>query len=893
MTAEATRLLEDRDRKTHWKRWGPYLSERQWGTVREDYSANGDAWSYFPFEQALSRTYRWGEDGIGGFCDRHQRICFALALWNGCDPFLKERLFGLTNMQGNHGEDVKEYYFYQDATPTSSYCKCLYKYPQQRFPYEQLLEENRRRSRRDQEFELLDTGIFNENRYFDVYIEYAKAASEDILIRITAWNRGPEKAALRLLPTLWFRNTWSWGGVVRACHAQQTASAPGSASVLARQPDYGAYLLTAEGKPELLFTENETNLEKLYGGKNRTPYVKDSINDAVVLGKRGAVNPANEGTKVAADYALEIPAGGSATVRLRLTKWAEGDGAAAPKTPPVTKRSGAEFERIFAERIREADEFFGARHCPKMSADAQLVQRQAFAGLLWGKQSYHYDVEQWLAGDPTQPPADRRRKQGRNSDWTHLYNADVISMPDKWEYPWYASWDLAFHCVAMALIDPDFAKEQLILLLREWYQHPNGQIPAYEWNFGDVNPPVQAWAALRVFKIERRIRGKGDRNFLERVFHKLLLNFTWWVTRKDPQGRNVFEGGFLGLDNIGVFDRSQPLPGGGALEQSDGTSWMAVYCLNLLAIAVELAQEDSAYEDVASKFFEHFVRIADAMNSIGGEENHCTGLWNEEEGFYYDVVHFADGGHFPLKLRSLVGLIPLFAVTILEPEKLESLKGFLRRMDWFLHHHADFPEHLDMSMRSEKGVRRLLSIANRKRLVRILPYMLSEAEFLSPHGIRSLSKIHQDHPYMLQTDGMQYRVDYAPGESWTDMFGGNSNWRGPVWMPMNFLIIESLQRYHHYYGDTLKVEYPTGSGRLLNLWDVAADLSRRLSHIFLQRDGRRPVYGGTEKFQTDEHWRNLILFYEYFHGENGAGLGASHQTGWTALIAKLLEQSGE
>jgi hypothetical protein len=890
MTREEQRLEESCQRKVHWKRWGPYLSERQWGTVREDYSPDGQAWTYFPHDHARSRTYRWGEDGIGGISDRHQRICFALALWNERDPFLKERLFGLTNLEGNHGEDVKEYYFYLDATPTHSYLKYLYKYPQAEFPYARLVAESLRRGRGEPEFELLDAGVFDDNRYFDIFIEYAKATSEDILIRITVFNRGPDPAPLHLLPTLWFRNTWSWGGSVRECRLGRIASSTGTVAVEAQQPDYGKYRLVAEGSPELLFTENESNHEKLFGTKNRTPHVKDGINDYVVAGKRDAVNPAGMGTKVAAHYVAKIDPGGSIVLRLRLTKaeevQANPTGTSAVRADAVF---GPQFDATFSERLKEADEFYAKRAGYGSSEDASSVQRQAFAGLLWGQQSYHCDVLTWLKGDPTQPPPPPERWLGRNHEWKHLYNADVISMPDKWEYPWYASWDLGFHCVALSLADPDFAKEQLILLLREWYMHPNGQIPAYEWSFGDVNPPVHAWAALRVYKIEGRTRGKPDRAFLERVFHKLLLNFTWWVNRKDPEGLNVFEGGFLGLDNIGVFDRSRPLPFGGSIEQSDGTSWMAMYCLNMLSIALELALEDPAYDDIASKFFEHFVRISDAMNDIGGEG---LGLWDEADGFYYDVLH-VPGGRLPLKVRSMVGLIPLFAVDTFEPEEVEPHKAFTRRMQWFIDHHPKAPEHIDMSQSTPKGVRRMLAIVTRARLLRVLRYLLDESEFLSPYGIRSLSRFHRDHPYVLSFDGTEQRVDFEPAESKTNLFGGNSNWRGPIWFPMNFLLIEALQRYHYYYGDDLKVECPTGSGQMKTLWEIAAEISRRLIRIFLRRDGRRPVYGGTEKFQTDPYWRDLVLFYEYFHGENGAGLGASHQTGWTGLVAKLIEQSGE
>jgi len=886
MTKEEQRLQASVEREVHWKRWGPYLSERQWGTVREDYSAGGDAWHYFPHDHARSRAYRWGEDGIGGICDRHQHICFALALWNEKDPILKERLFGLTSTEGNHGEDVKEYYYYLDATPTSSYLKFLYKYPQAAFPYDELVAENRRRTRHDPEFELIDTGVFRESRYFDVFVEYAKASAEDILIRITAWNRGPDSAWLHLLPTLWFRNRWSWGDPYDMPQAVRADGPAGNALMELSDYHYGKRWLFAEGEPELLFTNNETNTERLYEQKNRTPYVKDAFHRYVVGGERAAVNPAMRGTKAAAHYASEIPAGKAWTLRLRLM-----DRDPADSSEPSGQFFGPEFDAAFHERQKDADEFYDARAGgPGLSEDALLVQRQAFAGLLWSKQSYHYDVRRWLAGDSTQPAPDPGRRFGRNHDWTNLYNSDVISMPDKWEYPWYAAWDLAFHCVAMALIDPQFAKEQLILFLREWYMHPNGQLPAYEWNFSDVNPPVHAWAAWRVYKIEGRVNGKTDRNFLERVFHKLLLNFTWWVNRKDPEGKNVFQGGFLGLDNIGVFDRSMPLSAGNIIEQSDGTSWMAMYCLDMLAMAMELAHEDPAYEDVASKFFEHFVYISQAMNDMGGEG---IGLWSEQDGFYYDVLHLSDNKHIPMKTRSMVGLVPLFAVGTFEPEDLEKLPSFSRRMRWFLDHHADVAEHVDMSRCTERGARLLLTIANRKKLERIYRYLLDENEFLSPHGVRALSKFHRDHPFVLNVDGRSHSVDYEPAESVTDLFGGNSNWRGPVWFPMNFLLIESIQRVHYYYGDEFQVEFPTGSGKKLTLWDASSELSRRLSRIFLRREGGRPVYGDVAAFQDDPFWRDLILFYEYFHGETGAGLGASHQTGWTALVAKLLEQSGE
>jgi len=899
MTPEEKRLDESHHRTRHWKRWGPYLAERQWGTVREDYSPNGTAWEYFPHDQAHSRAYRWGEDGIGGISDRHQRVCFALALWNGRDPILKERLFGLSGHEGNHGEDVKEYYFYLDSTPTHSYMKYLYKYPQAAFPYLQLVEENRKRGKRDPEFELMDTGVFEENRYFDVFMEYAKAAPEDILIKITAWNRGPEEAQLDVLPTMWFRNIWSFGekhGHPKLWRGKDysTGDNPTAAVVAAQESRYGPRWLLAEGAPEMLFTENETNFQRIFGFPNAKPYVKDSFHDYLIHGVHEAVNPAQTGTKCAARYHVRIAPGDSVTLRLRLTNTDPQTGGLQLETAPHSQTAnpfGDEFEKTFEMRRVEADQFYAHRFPQERSGDARNILRQAVAGMLWSKQCYHYDVRTWLEGDPGQPPPPPERKKGRNHDWTHLYNADVLSMPDKWEYPWFAAWDLAFHTIALSLVDPDFAKEQLILLLREWYMHPNGQLPAYEWAFGDVNPPVHAWAAWRVYKIEKRIRGRADRGFLERVFHKLLLNFTWWVNRKDPDGMNVFQGGFLGLDNIGVFDRSQPLPTGGHLEQSDGTSWMGMYCLNMLAMALELARENPAYEDVASKFFEHFVHIAHAINVHGAEG---LALWDEEDGFFYDAIHLPTGEQHYLKVRSMVGLIPLFAVETLEPEIIARLPGFQRRMKWFLDNMPDFASHVDRSEDSTNGARWLLSLVHRKQLVRIMGYMVDKEEFFSPHGIRALSKFHAAHPYILAVDGSEHRVDYEPAESQSGTFGGNSNWRGPVWFPTNFLMIESLQKFHHFYGDGFRVECPSGSGQQMSLWDVGAEISRSLTHIFLRDDnGRRPVYGSLEKFQNDPWWRDLILFYEYFHGDTGAGLGASHQTGWTGLVAKLLEQTGE
>jgi hypothetical protein len=903
-TIEDHRIAESRVRKKHWKRWGPYLSERQWGTVREDYSANGIAWEFFPHDHARSRAYRWGEDGIAGICDRHQMICFAVALWNGKDPILKERLFGLTGNEGNHGEDVKEYYFYLDSTPTHSYMRMLYKYPQQAFPYERLVEENRRRGREQPEFELLDTGVFDDGRYFDVFVEYAKADVEDILIRITAVNRGPEPAPLHLLPTLWFRNTWSWGRDLRRPVVRTGAPVPPAVCAEMEHFRYGKRWLLCAGQPELLFTENETNYQKLFGVRNRTPYVKDAFHEYVAGNSKAAVNPEQAGTKMAAYHRLRIDPGQSVTLKLRLTDREPLAFVESGKPGPIisaglemnapalaTNDFGLNFDALFAKRKQEADEFYASRIPKELSDDARNVMRQSLAGMLWSKQFYHYDVRTWLEGDPASPPPPASRWHGRNKDWTHLYNDDVISMPDKWEYPWYAAWDLAFHCIPLALVDSDFAKEQLILLLREWYMHPNGQLPAYEWAFSDVNPPVHAWAAWRVYKIDRRIRGVADRAFLERVFHKLLLNFTWWVNRKDPDGMNIFQGGFLGLDNIGVFDRSAPLPTGGHLEQSDGTSWMGMYCLNMLAIALELAKDDPAYEDVASKFFEHFVYIARAINDIG---RNGRSLWDDVDGFYYDVLHLPNGDEHFIKIRSMVGLIPLFAVETLEPEIVDRLPGFKRRMQWFIENHSDVPEHIEMTQRSSRGVRRLLSLVSRKQLRRVLSRMLDETEFLSPYGIRALSRYHKDHPYEVRVNGQINRVDYEPAESTTGIFGGNSNWRGPVWFPVNYLIVESLQKFHHYYGEDFRIECPTRSRNEMDLWAVAADLSRRLIHLFLRgADGRRPVAGGIEVFQSDPYWKDLILFHEYFHGDNGAGIGANHQTGWTGLVAKLIEQSGE
>jgi len=878
ITQEQARIVEMRARRAHWNRWGSYLSERAWGTVREDYSATGEAWNYFPHAQAPYRAYRWNEDGLAGICDRHQYICFAVALWNGRDSILKERLFGLGGKEGNHGEDVKEAYFYLDNTPTHSYMKYLYKYPQAAFPYEELRVQNAARTRYEREFELEDTGVFDGGRYFDVFVEYAKAAPDDILIRITAINRGPDAAPLHVLPTIWFRNTWSWSGQKAPCGARSASGLPCTAVEL-DEPYYGRRWLLCDASPELLFTENESDNRVLWGTENFAPFVKDGVGRYVTKGDTAAVNPGHCGTKCAAHYSANIAAGEAVTVRLRLID-------AVPAEP-----FDAAFDQTFTDRINEADAFYETVTPRDLSDDARAIMRQAFAGLLWSKQFYHYVVREWLQGDAAFPPPPRERLLGRNHEWRHLYNSDVISMPDKWEYPWYAAWDLAFHTLPLALIDPQFAKDQLILMLREWYMHPNGQLPAYEWNLGDVNPPVHAWAAWRVYKIERKRVGKPDRTFLERVFHKLLLNFTWWVNRKDTQGRNIFQGGFLGLDNIGVFNRSEPLPGGEFIEQADATGWMAMYSLNLMAIALELAREDPAYEDVASKFWEHFLHIADAMSHMG---NDSEGMWDEADGFFYDVLHTADGRHQPLKVRSLVGLVPLFAVETLEPRLMDQLPGFQRRMRWFIDNRPDLTHAVASMAVPGKGQRLLLSIVDPNQLRRILARMLDEREFLSPFGIRSLSRAHKDKPYVFRSDGTEQSVSYEPGEASNGLFGGNSNWRGPVWFPANYLLVESLQKFHHYLGDDYKVECPTGSGQMMNLWDVACEISRRLGRLFLKdADGRRPAHGKQELFHKDDHWKDLVLFYEYFHGETGEGLGASHQTGWTALVAKMMQQVGE
>ena len=875
-TQEDLRLEEDAQRERNWKRWGPYLSERQWGTVREDYSEGGACWDYLPHDHARSRAYRWGEDGLLGITDRECRLCFGLALWNGRDPILKERLFGLTGPEGNHGEDVKECYYYLDATPTHSYLRGLYKYPQAAFPYQRLVEENRSRGKDAPELELLDTGVFDDNRYFDVGVEYAKESPDDILIAITITNRGPEAAELRVLPSLWFRNTWSWGRSGEGHWPKPSLRRVGPGEIEASHATLGRFRLSvAPGPdgviPELLFTENETNAARLFGGSNASPFVKDAFHEHVVNGRADAIERECVGTKAAADFRLRVAGGETAVLRLRLTVWSE----------VSTPRFGEEFERAFAARRAEADAFYAARFPATMTEEAKQVARQAYAGLLWSKQFYHYVVEHWLEGDPAHPTPPAGRLGGRNHEWSHLYNRDIISMPDKWEYPWYAAWDLAFHMIPMAKVDPAFAKEQILLLLREWYMHPNGQIPAYEFAFGDVNPPVHAWAAWRVYKMTGP-KGARDRAFLARAFQKLVINFTWWVNRKDVDGRHIFSGGFLGLDNIGVFDRSKPLPTGGHLEQADGTAWMAFYCSTMLAMAIELASEDPVYEDVASKFFEHFVAITDAMNELGG-----GGLWHEEDGFYYDQLHH-DGEHIPLKVRSMVGLIPLFAVEILEDSLLDRLPGFRKRLEWFLENRPQLARHLDRTGARDGQV--LLSIPSRERLERVLRYLLDEREFLSDFGVRSVSKVHKETPYVFEVMGEQHRVDYVPGESNSGLFGGNSNWRGPIWFPVNYLLIEALERYHHFYGDELTVECPIGSGRRANLAQVADELKRRLGSIFLpDASGRRPVHGAESRHASDPAWRDLALFYEYFHGDNGRGVGASHQTGWTALVTRCLE----
>ncbi|SDH90428.1 hypothetical protein SAMN04487926_109185 [Paraburkholderia steynii] len=872
--AEQKRLNDARTAQVPWKKWGPYLSERQWGTVREDYSNDGDAWNYFTHDHARSRAYRWGEDGLGGLCDDRQQLCFALALWNERDPILKERLFGLTNSEGNHGEDVKEYYFYVDSTPTHSYMKYLYKYPQREYPYRDLVETNRKRSRGEFEYELLDTGVFNEDRYFDVFVEYAKAGPEDIFVRISVHNRAREEARLRVLPTLWFRNTWSWGHDDR----RPSLCEAGPGVIRATHHELGEYWLYCDGASELLFTENDSNAERLWNQPNASPYVKDAFHAYVIAGQREAVNPARTGTKAAPHYVCDVPGGGNATIRLRMT--------AVEQFNPFD-----DFENTFHSRIADADEFY-ERVAPKsLTEDKRRVHRQALAGMLWSKQYYYFDLELWLREHGSHPLLEAARRDVRNTEWFHMLNADVISMPDKWEYPWYAAWDLAFHTISLALVDFDFAKEQLLLMLRTLYVHPSGQIPAYEWNFSDVNPPVHAAATLWLYKYEKAL-GRADPRFLERSFQGLMLNFNWWVNRKDPSGRNVFAGGFLGLDNIGVFDRSAQLPTGGTLEQADGTAWMAFYCQTMLEMAIILTEYDPIYEEIAFKFVQHFMWIAYAMDRRG---EHPDEMWDEQDGFFYDLLRLPDGQTTRLKVRSMVGLLPLCASTVFEADTVSRCPKLLEMVAQFRSRYPELIAHVaptDAGFIGHKE-RRLLSILNKRKLERVLGYLLDENEFLGPHGIRSLSRYHLDHPYVLNVGGVDYKVQYLPAESNTGMFGGNSNWRGPVWMPVNLLIVRALMNLYGFFGDDFKVQCPTGSGPHMTLFEVAQEIVNRLTGTFLRdADGRRPVYGGTDKFQDDPHWRDLILFYEYFHGDNGAGLGASHQTGWTGLVAPLLDLFG-
>jgi len=879
MTNEEKRLKEDRERKAYWRRWGPYVSERQWGTVREDYSHDGEAWEYLPHHVSRSRAYRWGEDGIAGISDNHQRLCFAVSLWNGKDPFIKERLYGLNTYEGNHAEDVKEYYYYLDNTPTHSYMKYLYKYPQGEYPYQKLLDENKKLGRLDPEYELIDTGVLNDDRYFDVYIEYAKNDPEDILIRLTMFNRGPEEAEFHVLPTLWFKNDWSWYKNVAKPEITNVRNNKNISVIEASHPELEKMYFYCESPGKLLFTENETNEMKLYGTKNVSDYVKDGINEYLVHDDKNAVNPELSGTKFSPYYNLRLKPQESKELWFRLCK-----------SKNLRAPFGKKFGDIFTSRKEDADKFYEKISTCSHSEDENRIQRQAFSGMLWTKQFYNYVVEDWLKGDPASPPPPEQRRLGRNHTWTHLYADDVLSMPDTWEYPWFAAWDTAFHTIPLSMIDPDFAKRQLSRLTREWYMHPNGQMPAYEWAFSDVNPPVHAWAAWRVYKIERKNYETSDKLFLESVFQKLLLNFTWWVNRKDTRGNNIFEGGFLGLDNIGVFNRSEALPTGGYMEQADGTSWMSMYALNMLTIALELAKDNRSYEDIASKFFEHFLYISHAINNFGKSQN---GLWDDEDGFYYDILNLPGGEQIPLKIRSMVGLIPLFAVMTIDYKLLNTLPGFKRRMQWFIKNKPDLVSNCSVS-NGHEGKRKLLSIANEYKLRLILDKLLDEEEFLSPYGIRSLSKYHEKNPYILKIDGHEYSVDYEPAESRTGLFGGNSNWRGPVWFPVNFLIIESLQKFHYFFGDSFKVECPTGSGNLMNLWEVSLELSDRLISIFTKdSQGRRPYNGDVDKFQNDPNWNDNILFHEYFNGDNGAGLGASHQTGWTGLIAKIIQQCSE
>ncbi len=869
MNEEKERIQSLKNSGKLWRKWGPYLTDRQWGTVREDYSPNGDAWKYISHDDARSKAYRWGEEGIAGISDDQQLICFSIAFWNKKDPIIKERYFGLTNYQGNHGEDVKEYYYYLDSTPTHSYMKMLYKYPQSEFPYLLLVEENNKRTRTDPEFELIDTGIFNEDKYFDVFIEYAKNSEEDILIKITAYNRGKEKADINLIPQIWFRNIWNWG----KNNYKPEMFLTGNNSIKIIHNKFGQYYLYYDNNPELLFCDNETNNKRLYNADNITDFVKDGINDFITQKNKKAVNPSKTGTKAACNYNLTIESGSSKTIRLRLIKNQIKD--------PFTG-----FDKIFESRLKESDDFFAQIQKNIKNDDVKNVQRQAFAGMLWSKQFYYYDVEEWINGDKGQPKPPYQRKEGRNKDWLHLNNADIISVPDKWEYPWYATWDLAFHCIPLSMVDPEFAKEQLILFTREWFMHPNGQLPAYEWNFSDVNPPVHAWATWRVFKIDQKLQGKPDTDFLERVFHKLLLNFTWWVNKKDHDGHNIFQGGFLGLDNIGVFDRSSVLPTGGHLDQSDGTSWMAMFSLNMLRISLELSKTKPIYQDLATKFFEHFLYIAQSMTNMGCEG---VGLWDDEDEFYYDALHF-DDSILRLKIRSVVGLIPLFAVEVLEPDLMKQAPEFEARLNWFLTNKPEMANLISRWKEKGSGERSLLSLLRGHRMKMLLKRMLDETEFLSDYGIRALSKFYEQNPYELYLNGKRFVVKYTPGESDSALFGGNSNWRGPIWFPVNFLIIESLQRFHHYYGDDFKIECPTNSGKFLTIKEVADEISNRVSKIFLKNEnGLRPVFNYNSKIQNDPHFKDYIFFHEYFHGDNGRGVGASHQSGWTGLIAKILQ----
>ncbi|MCH9631030.1 MAG: hypothetical protein S4CHLAM37_10420 [Chlamydiia bacterium] len=879
MCVEIKRLEENEKRVKHWKKWGPYISERQWGTVREDYSEDGDAWAYFDFNQSHSRAYRWGEDGIAGISDNHQKLCFALSFWNGKDEILKERIFGLSNVQGNHGEDVKDYFYYLDSTPTHSYMKYLYKYPQSKFPYEDLIKENAKRDQDDREYELIDTGVFDNDEYFDVFIEYAKEDVEDLFIYVTVHNRAKEEKEIHVLPTIWFRNTWAWESDVQRPHLKVGMSGKDYASVVCEKKDIGEYVLYGETPDEILFTDNETNNNKLFNSENKSAHVKDAFHEYIIRDDKEAVNKNLQGTKAAFVYKLTIPPGDSKRVTLRLSD------------ENAQRKPLADARKIYKARFDEANQFYDELLPKDLSNEHKMIERQAISGMLWSKQFYHYVVQDWIHGDKAVFTEKLIRKNPRNQNWPHIYNDDILSMPDKWEYPWFAAWDLAFHTLVLAMVDPEFAKRQLTLLTREWYMHPNGQLPAYEWNFDDVNPPVHAWAAWRVYKIEHKRRGREDQHFLESVFQKLLLNFTWWVNREDEGGRNVFKGGFLGLDNISVFNRSEHIPEGGELYQSDATSWMGMFCLNMLTIALELAQTNPAYEDMASKFYEHFLYIAEAINY---EDEAAPSLWDEEDGFYYDILAMPDGQINRLKVKSLVGLIPLFAVSTVDAEVLERFPGYNKRVNWFIKHRDDLCTKVACMRTPGVDGRRILAIVNREKLSKILKIMLDESEFLSPYGIRSIALSHKEDPFELRLNSHKYCVDYEPGESTNRLFGGNSNWRGPIWMPVNILIIESLQKFHHYYGDDFKVECPTGSGNMMNLWEVSQEISRRLINIYTQdSEGFRAVFKGKEKFEKDPNFKDYLFFHEYFHGDTGEGIGASHQTGWTGLIAKLIQQLGE